>query len=120
MSIYKSELQNMSTPCCLLVPSYIKKGGKEIKEFPAVDDTNNLIFFCSFKSFGGTDILKDGIYTVEDTANIFTYFDPKIKSNCRIVRLTDNAVFDIISEPENVDQRNQFLKFKVKRFKGSM
>jgi hypothetical protein len=34
------------------------------------------------------------------------------------VRLSDGAVFDILGEPENIEMRNQFLKFKVRRVKG--
>jgi len=119
MSIYKSELQNMTTPCKILIPTYVKKAGKEVKEYPSIDDSDK-IFFCSFKTFGGTETVKDGIYSIEDTANIFCYYDENIKSNCRIVRLTDNAIFDVIAEPENIDMRFQFMKFKVKRIKGSV
>lgn len=119
MSIYKSELQNMTTPCKILVPTYVRKNGKEIKEYQSVEESD-LMFFCSFKTFGGTESVKDGVYTIEDTANIFCYFNENIKSNCRIVRLTDNAIFDVINEPENVDMRFQFMKFKVKRTKCSV
>lgn len=119
MAIYKNDLQNMTTPFKLLIPEYVNRGGKELKTFPALEDTDK-VFFASFKTYGGTESVKDGVYQIEDTANVFCWFDPNIKSNCRIVRLTDNAIFDIISEPENVDQRNQYLKFKVKRYKGSV
>ena len=119
MSIYKNELQNMSTPCKILIPTYTRKNGKEIKEYPSVEESN-LIFFCSFKTFGGTESVVDGTYMIDDTANILCYFNENIKSNCRIVRLTDNAVFDVINEPENVDMRFQFMKFKVKRVKASV
>ena len=118
--IYKDERQNMTTPCKILVPTYAKKNGKEVPVYPDVDDASNEMFFCSFKTYGGTEKVIDGVYAIEDTANIFGYYTPTIKSNCRIVRLQDNAVFSVINEPENVDMRNQFIKFKVKRIKGSV
>lgn len=117
MRIYKNELHNMSTACCLLIPTYTKKAGKEIKEY---NEYSDIIFLCSFKQKGGTESVKDGIYTIEDTAEVFTFFDPNIKSNCRIRNLVNDGVYDIIGEPENIDQRNQFIKFKVKRTKCSV
>jgi hypothetical protein len=35
-----------------------------------------------------------------------------------MVRLSDGAVYDIIGEPENLEMRNMFLKFKIRRVKG--
>ena len=55
---------------------------------------------------------------VEDTANIETMYRSDITGVCRIARAEDKAVFDIINEPEDINQRHQFLKFKVKRLKG--
>lgn len=118
MSVYKAETQNMTTPCKVLIPEYKKKNGKEVKSYPSVDDSE-ILFFCSFKTYGGTETLQDGVYAVNDTANIFCYYNENIQSNCRIVRMTDMAVFDVIGEPENIDMRFQFMKFKVKRTKGS-
>lgn len=121
--LYKDDLQNMSTPCVILKPNYVKKNGKEVKEYSSIDnamDDSSNIFFCSFKSFGGTEKLMDGVYTIEDTANITCYYNPSIKSNCRIARLEDGAIFDVINEPEDVDFRHQYMKFKVKRTKCSV
>ena len=55
---------------------------------------------------------------VEDTANIECWYRPDIKSDCRVGLLSTGAIYDIINEPENIDMRNQFLKFKVLRYKG--
>lgn len=77
-----------------------------------------LIFFCSFKTYGGTEKTVNGVYSIEDTANIETMYRSDITGVCRIARAEDKAVFDIINEPEDINQRHQFLKFKVKRLKG--
>ena len=82
------------------------------KQFPA----QGVLFFGSFKTFGGTERSNDGLYTVEDTASIETWYNPKIKANCR-VKLGD-AVYEIIGVPENINMRNQYCKIKVRRVVG--
>jgi head-tail adaptor len=77
-----------------------------------------LVIRANFKSYGGTERIVNDVLTVEDTAQIVCWFHPDIKGDCRLVRLTDNAVFEILGEPENIEMRNQFLKFKVRRVKG--
>ena len=49
---------------------------------------------------------------------IETYYTDKIKSDDRIRRLTDGAVFEIKGEPEKIEMRFLFLKIKVQRVKG--
>ena len=34
--------------------------------------------------------------------------------------MIDNSIYEIIGVPENINMHNQFLKFKVKRYKGKM
>ena len=121
MSDYRLEISN-PIPLILLTPTSITQvKGVTKKEYPtietAVKDKDN-IFYGSFKTYGGTEKVVNGIYSIEDTANIETWYRPDITSSCRIARASDNAVFDIINEPEDINQRHQFLKFKVKRIKG--
>lgn len=120
MSDYRLEIKN-PIPLVLLVPNIKNINGVNKKSYPsikeALKDENNL-FFGSFKTYGGTEKNINGVYSIEDTANIETWYRPDIRSNCRIARASDNAVFDIINEPEDINQRHQFLKFKVKRVKG--
>ena len=85
-----------------------------MKAFPA----SGVRFFGSFKTYGGTERDVDGLYSIEDTAIIETWFNPSIKSDCRVKVLQTGNVYEIINEPENVELRNQWLKFKVKRVKG--
>ena len=75
------------------------------------------MFFGSFKTYGGTERDVNGVYSIEDTANIETWYRPDIKANCRIAR-EDGATYDVIADPQNINMRNQFLKFKVRRVKG--
>lgn len=127
MSDYRVEIKN-PIPLVLLIPKSTKQiKGVNKKEYPTIeealsikDKNNNSInlFFGSFKTYGGTEKKVNGIYSIEDTANIETWYRPDITSNCKIARANDGAIFDIINEPENINMRNQFLKFKVKRVKG--
>ena len=127
MSDFRLEIKN-PIPLILLTPISIKKiNGVNKKEYPLIEDAlkqkdeNNKpinLFFGSFKTYGGTEKNINGIYSIEDTANIETWFRPDITSECRIARASDNAIFDIINEPEDINQRHQFLKFKIRRIKG--
>lgn len=74
--------------------------------------------FCSFKTYGGTERDVNGITVVEDTANIVTWYRPDITSACRLKRVEDGAVFEILGEPEDIELRHQILKIKVRRLKG--
>ena len=114
-----SEVSQMTTPMRLQKPiSAASSGfGKYGVDERAWVDIEGVIW-TNFKSFGGTEITDNGILSVEDTANITCRFDPNIKSKCRLIRLSDNAVFEIIGEPENIEMRNKYLKFKIRRIKG--
>lgn len=105
-----------STPLYLLSPTYEKIKGVNKKTYP--EPSSDKIIYASFKTYGGTETDANGVYSVIDTANIETWYRPDIKSDCRIIRAVDNATYEIIGEPENINMRNQFLKFKVRRVKG--
>lgn len=109
-----NESAQMTTPLRLQVPVTTSSYGVKEKTW---EEANGVIV-ANFKSYGGTEIESNGVLTVEDTAQIVCWFRPDIKANCRLVRLTDNAVFEVLGEPENIEMRNQFLKFKVRRVKG--
>ena len=75
-------------------------------------------FFCSARSFGGTEKVINNVYVIEDTMQIETYYRSDINASCHIKLLDDDTEWEIISDPENIDRRNQFLIFKVRRIKG--
>ena len=105
-----------NVPMSLLIPTYEKVLGVEKKTFPAPQD--GLIFYGSFRTFGGTERTENGVYSVEDTAVIETWFRPEIQSNCRIAVLNSETIFEIIGTPENINMMYQFLKFKVRAVTG--
>lgn len=117
---YRPDLNN-SIPLVLLIPTWTTISGVAKKSYPSVEDAlknKDNIFYGNFKAYGGTERDVNGVYSIEDTAIINTWFRPEIKSDCRIARVNDSVVFDIINEPEDINQRHQFLVFKVKRTKG--
>ena len=105
---------SFTTPIKLLAPGYQTVKGVPRKIYPEDGE----LIWCSFKTYGGTEKTVNGVYSIEDTANIETMYRSDITGVCRIARAEDKAVFDIINEPEDINQRHQFLKFKVKRLKG--
>lgn len=115
MARYKPSLP-FSVPLVLLIPEYKTVSGVKKKVFPAVAD--GIPFFGTFRSYGGTERDVNGVFAIEDTANIETWFRPDIKSECRIAVASSGAVYDVLGEPENIEMRNQFLVFKVSRVKG--
>lgn len=130
MSDYRLEIKN-PIPLVLLIPKAIDKiKGVNTKKYPTVEEAlsvknknNNSVnlFFGSFKTYGGTENKEktiNGLYVIEDTAVIETWYRPDITSNCRIARASDNTIYEVMNEPEDINQRHQFLKFKVRRVKG--
>lgn len=78
------------------------------------------LFFGSFKSYGGTDVETNGILSVEDTATVKTWFRPDITSDCKIALAEQpRKQYEIMGEPEDIEQRHKYLSFKVKRIKGA-
>lgn len=103
----------------ILKPEWVLISGVDKKRFPTINEVSDeLTFFGSFRTFGGTERDVNGIYSIEDTATIETWYRPEITAECRIALLETNEVYEIIGTPENISKRNQFLKFKVRKIKG--
>lgn len=103
-----------STPIELLIPIYTRKKGVPIKSFP----TEGIRLNCSFKTYGGTETTNNDLYSIIDTANIETWYRPDITSECRIKVVQTGVIYEIINVPENINMRNQFVKFKVQAVRG--
>lgn len=112
---YKPSVQ-FRVPLILLVPTWATVNGVRTKTYPAIE--NGIRFNGSFKTYGGTETTVNGILTIVDTADVETWYMPEIQADCLVVVATNNARYEIISEPENIDMANQFMKFKVRKTKG--
>jgi len=105
-----------TVPLMLLQPTYSRVQGVVKKTFPALEE--GVLFYGNFKTYGGTERNINEVFSVEDTAIVETFYRPDIKTDCRIGVLSTGAIYEVFGEPENIELRNQFLKFKVKRVKG--
>lgn len=116
MAYMPNEIKQLNTPMKLMIVEKYEKTNGVSK--PIYKEASDSIIYCNFKTYGGTERTENGRYIIEDTANIVTWFRPDIKSDCQLIRLSDNAVFEILNEPEDIDQMHIYSKFKIKRIKG--
>ncbi len=109
-----NEAAQMTTALRLPIPTAGTAYGVAKKTY-----TNaNGVIMANFKTFGGTEKVVNDVLSIEDTAQVVCWYRPDLKAGCRLVRLSDGASFDVLGDPENIEMRNQFLKFKVSRVKG--
>ena len=102
-----------TVPMFLLVPTTTTAKGSTKNTYPETGVRIN----CSFRTFGGTEKTIDGVITVENTAVIETWYRPDIKANCELEDV-DGLRYEILGTPEDIEQRHQFLRFKVRAIKG--
>lgn len=101
----------------LLIPTETKDKGVVKKTFPEPKDVEN-VFFGSFRTFGGTENTSNGIITVFETGEIQTWYDPAITSDCRVYLCDTGEIFEIISRPEDINMRHQYMTFRVQKVGG--
>ena len=96
-----------TTPVELYNSTYDTIKGVLVKNYHLVG-----IIKCSFKTYGGTESVVNDQLTVVNTANVETWYRPDITSASQL-RL-GTKVYEVIGDPEDIEQRHQFLKFKVR------
>ena len=73
---------------------------------------------CSFRTFGGTEVQRDGETVVEDTAVVETWYGPDIAS-CDALRMEyDGTLWEVLGTPEDIGMRHQWMRMKVRRARG--
>lgn len=105
-----------NVPMKLLTPITSVEYGAVKKTFTAPEDSE--LFFGSFRTYGGTENVENGVYTLIDTASVGTWYRPDIKGDCRVYLCDNEQIYEIISDPEDIDMRHQFLQFKVRKVGG--
>ena len=115
MAIYKTELSNFQTPLKLQVPVYKTSYGTTSK----TGYEDSITFLASFKA-KGTEVEKNGVILVQETADVVCWYNPLIESNTRIVNLKTNKVYEILGDVENIDDMNQRMKFKCRMIRGGV
>lgn len=107
MADYKPNLP-FNVPARLLKRILKKTNGMNSEIF--VDDTE---FFCSAKSYGGTEKEVNGVWIIEDTWIIDTWYNPSFRKGDKVKFLDTGEEFEIIASPENINRRGQYMRFKV-------
>ena len=123
-----------SVSMVLLIPRYEKVKGVAGKIFPTIGEAvaDGKRFNGSFRTYGGTERDVNGLYTIDDTAIVETWYRPDIKSGCRIAVLgdmfdfpyslsqedTESLTYEILGRPEDIELRHQYLRFKVRAIEG--
>ena len=118
-----SEAAQMTTAIQLQQPVKTKSYGVSQKSYgvsqKSYKDVDGIVM-ANFKTYGGTEKTDNGILSIEETAQIVSRYRPDIKSDTRVVLLQTGAIYEILGEPENIEMRNMFLKFKIRRIKGGV
>ena len=102
-----------NVPMRLMVPTETSVKGVTKQVFPNVEDCP--LFFGAFRTCCGTESTVNNVYTVEATGVIDTWYNPEIKSNCRIYLCDTGEQYEITATPENIQRRNQYLQIRVRK-----
>lgn len=105
-----------TTPFMRLVAKSERVNGVTVKTY----DPDGIVRFCNFSTYGGTEQTVNGVLSVEDTAEVVTWFEPDLTGADRIRLLETDVDYEIIGEPENIELRRQEMQFKVRRVKGGV
>lgn len=109
-----------SQPLVLLIPTNEKIHGTNKKKYPTIKkaEEDGCVFFGSFKTYGGSDRTVNGIFSIEDTAIVETWYRPDIKSNCAIAIPETGEIYEITGVPEDIERRHQYLRIRLQAYKG--
>ena len=78
-----------------------------------------ILFYGSFATYGGSDRQVNGMYSVEDTATVVTWYRPEFAAFGRVALANNQAkLYQIVGEPEDIEQRHQFTKMRLTRVQG--
>lgn len=103
----------------LLIPTEDKSYGSVNKTFPKPGDvSDDYLIFGSFRTFGGTENSKNDLFTIINTAVVETWYRPDIKGNCELYICETGEIYEIMQDPEDIQMRHQYLKFKVQKVGG--
>jgi hypothetical protein len=103
-----------NTPFILMVPEVQKVKGVECKEFESKG-----VIFGSYVTFGGTERDINGLILQTNTGQVTTWYREDITAECQLIDPENpETVYEIVTEPENVERRNQYLQFRIKVRQG--
>lgn len=76
------------------------------------------VYYCNARAYISSVKNINDLSTEEDTLTVDSYWLPFLKRNDRIRLLDDDSVWELTLEPENINRRNQWSRFKVVRIRG--
>lgn len=115
MSSYKLS-GPLNVPMILLIPTMTESYGVETKTFPTL--AKGIPINGTFRTFGGSERSVNGVYSVENTATVETWYRPDIKADCRVALADTGAVYEIVGTPEDIGMRHQYMVLRLTEVKG--
>ncbi len=107
--------KKFNTPMYLyVVTDYKESVGVKIP----VHAETGILFWGSFATYGGTERTVNDVMVVEDTATVETYYRPEFTAGARVALANSGKLYDIVGEPENVEQRNLYTIMKLTAVQG--
>lgn len=103
-----------SVPFKIGTPSVTTKKGVPTKTYTE----SETIYYGTFRTFGGTESVKDGLYSVINTATLETWYTPDIKADSRIHLLQTDELYEVVGKPENIQMRNQYMLARLQAVTG--
>lgn len=97
---------------------HIKRTTKKINGVNQEVFTPGEVFYCSAKSYGGTERVLNDVFVIEDTWEIDTWYNSAFGKGDHIKFLDDDTEYKILASPENINRRGQYMRFKVVRVGG--
>lgn len=78
-----------------------------------------ILFYGSFSTYGGTERAVNGVYSVEDTAVVETWYRPEFAASGRVAMADNQArLYEIKGEPEDIEEQHLFVQLRLSRVKG--
>lgn len=110
--------KEFATPMLL----YVVTGTTEVLgTIKPVHATEGILFWGSFATYGGTETTANGIMVVEDTATVETWYRPDFTAAARVALANaPDKLYEIVGEPENIEQRSLYTKMKLTRVQGGV
>jgi hypothetical protein len=103
---------------------HLKRSTKKVNGANQETFSDGKMFYCSAKSYGGTEKVVNGVCVIEDTWTVDTWYNPAFGKGDRIRFLDERdedgnyVEFEILASPENINRRGQYMRFKISHIGG--
>lgn len=74
---------------------------------------------CNWKNVFGTELLQDKTVMTKAPAKVRMRYDSRINPTCRVLKEGDSIPYEIVSSPDNINDSNQLMEFRVQRMEGA-